>query len=226
MKNKNKKIIVTATALGLVALVSTGFASWVISGGDTKIIDGSISVETVNDNSRVLTVTPTDSDKTTLSFGATNTKYESPWLTTKNGTAECKSVTYTVTCTNYDANAIVKPVVKYVKDSTEYDKISALYTTDKNFSTYINDITAEYGDWSVNDSTKTGTTTLTVSYTWGSAFILKEADGSLNPYDYYNSQAYTADLGTEASTRLTNIYNALNGVSFKVTCAVNAPDNA
>ena len=52
--NKKSGIIAAVVGLSAVSLVSVGFASWVMSGGDTQTLDGQISVETVDDQRFVI----------------------------------------------------------------------------------------------------------------------------------------------------------------------------
>ena len=50
-----------------------------------------------------------------------------------------------------------------------------------------------------------------MEFKWGTAF------GGQNAYKYYNDQDYDDDLATEASGALGDLYDALNGVTYKMT---------
>lgn len=59
------------------------------------------------------------------------------------------------------------------------------------------------------------TASISVTFSWGAAF------GGKNPYEYYNSKAYTKDLATEAKTNIGYLVY-LPKCSFKLTVNVTA----
>lgn len=59
--------------------------------------------------------------------------------------------------------------------------------------------------------TKTYTYYVKVEFKWGTAF------GGENAYTYFNNQPYSAGLASTASTALTTLEEALNGVGYKMT---------
>lgn len=56
MRNKRKGILMASAILGSAAIVSTGFAAWVITIDGSATADGTIEVDTVTDESITLTV--------------------------------------------------------------------------------------------------------------------------------------------------------------------------
>lgn len=76
--------------------------------------------------------------------------------------------------------------------------------------------TAAFGtvDTTVSDTAKTATATIKITFGWGTAF---GGENPENPYNYYNKQDYTYERAQEANKNLTELYNSLNGVNYKVT---------
>ena len=54
MRNKRKGILMASAILGSAAIVSTGFAAWVITIEDSETLNGNIEVDTVSDKSIII----------------------------------------------------------------------------------------------------------------------------------------------------------------------------
>lgn len=193
----NKKIIIISAVFGAMALASTGFASWIITTESTQVADGTVSVETVSTNDHVITVTP--GENTCLSFGAPATMdIANAWLTNTDGTAENRTVTYTVSVSN-GGTAVVSGVT---------------------FSNAANVTSAISKGYITQPTATISGSTLIVSYSWGATF------GNKNPYNYYNGMKFDAALpdtdgctvaSGHAQKHLAELQTLLNGVTFTVT---------
>lgn len=206
MKNKRKSIILAASILGSVAIVSTGFAAWVISAPATTTVEGNVSVDTVKDERYSLEVSWAENANHNLVFGWADSDpaVSNPWLT--HGADDKKenlSVTFTVT-------------VKQGGNVVEGKKPTAIITlTDTDDSDYATAVTGNLitnPSVVVGDATSTGVYPVTVSASWGSAFE------SQNPYVYYNAKT-VAEYGNEALKNLQKI-EKLSTVKFSVTLSV------
>lgn len=235
---KKKLTITIASILSVIVIIGVGFAAWVITNPKVEdTADGSISVETVTDKSYSLTATdPAE----TISFGAPKTpdaEATKGWLVNE---AKAENLTATLTLTlNYNNFAdvgeitfkmeilgsvadktfadlvnggyIVNPTISYKGDAETYTDITA--TADKTVFTGLTVPIAAFKETTAPTGSAMGVATATIKITfgWGTKF------GSENPYNHYNKQEYSTTLAKEANDNLTDLYNALNGVSYKVT---------
>ena len=201
MKRKHSKktgIIAAVVGLSSVALVSVGFASWVISGNDTTTLDGNIAVDTVEDGR--YNILNKDSLKSNANNGQYNITFGQPssmntsgaWLTAKNGKTQVLSFTMKVYINNYNGNTqnnvaagalTVTLAGKTQSDEDKYDAavdhgvVKALPSVSNGGIT----VSAKTLD-NDNESSYKGQyySTVTVTFGWGLHF------NYLNPYDYYN----------------------------------------
>ena len=100
-----------------------------------------------------------------------------------------------------------EPTVSYT-----YEEVGETHTYDPAAKTTVEEqqVDADYLQIALSGS-NTNVYYIKVEFKWGSDF------GGQNAYTYYNGQAYSAGLASEATTKLTNLYDALNGVSYKMT---------
>ncbi|MCQ2772306.1 MAG: hypothetical protein MJ238_03410, partial [Bacilli bacterium] len=110
------------TVLSAVAVVSTGFASWVITAGDSETVEGTIKVDTVTDNAHDIKEFTWDSTNGDVYFGAPKTmSNSSAWLTNDTDKAEVLTVTATFVVTNATTNDVFTGIVLAEKGSgTKY----------------------------------------------------------------------------------------------------------
>ena len=235
-RNSHKGSITLGIAsLSLLSLASIGFATWVISGGDTKTAEGTIEVDAVSDNLYAIEIgtTPWSSnkDKGSIKYGCDDTTLTSTsaWLSADNTESLSETLTFTV------KNAYAK------KDegsalSTGYNigfeltdtSTSGLYDTAKNAglvgdlpSTANSGITATHTQKS---GTRDAEYTVTITFTWGSTFE------SLNPAKYAESKAAESesywDLSNKSSfaSQLNEVYK-LNSCTFKLTITTSASNS-
>lgn len=258
MRNKRKGILMASAILGSAAIVSTGFAAWVVSTNVTETATGNIEVDTVNDERIVFEQKPTfvDSDDT-ISFGApSNMKIANAWLTNNSAAAkyEDKDVTFTFkvkwTADKYNSRTEKKNIVLYYteeingmgsgttfeslntytpkyKASDEANTLNLLKVDSKN-----NPITLTVTGATLDKSNKTITcepgvaVSVKVAFDWGTAF------GGQNPYNYFNSDAYTTvaspnnDAINEAIARLEALATKIEPLGFSYTITNKNPNPA
>lgn len=242
---KKKLTITIASILSVIVIIGVGFAAWVITNPNAEdTADGSISVETVTDKSYSLTAAISDG---AISFGAPkipDAEATKGWL--KND-VNTENLTATLTLKlNYKYWSVIPENLKLkieagtvLGESFEKDagkKFEGLVeasilknptisydekTTNTPVTVTMNGAEVEIpktafgsADTTNSDTAKTATATIKITFGWGTAFGSEKPE---NPYNYYNKRDYSAELAKEANEKLTKLYNALNGVSYKVT---------
>lgn len=229
MKLKKKSGLISAViALSCASLVSVGFASWVIAQGAEKEVTGTIHVEQVTDGSHTITATWLQgaaldsaalSGDPVVSYGSSSNA-ASGWLQNTDGTPESLVFYLKVSVAHIDSAA------------TFASKVSSIVmTADAGYGTAV---TAQYvGVLPALNASGNGNGTIvkgveaandtsweavyTITFVWGQHFNYQ------NPYNYYNGHQATDILdGTttyadDAQTSLSELYTALNGVSFTLT---------
>lgn len=236
-RNSHKGSITLGIAsLSLLSLASIGFATWVISGGDTKTAEGTITVDTVNNNLHSITVgdwtTKTTDNRGKIYFGKDKTilNSTSAWLSNDSTETAVLENSLTVTVANaYDdsdnlVTGATPTATLSIPDTTSSGKYTGAVTNKvvgalptQNASTDTED--DKYGTIVVSSATKKETSaefTITITFKWGSAF------GGVNPAQYAenmaNSDASYWDLSNKSSfaAKLNDVYS-LNSIAFTLT---------
>ena len=216
MKLKKKSGLISAViVLSCASIVSVGFASWVISQGDEKVVSGTMIADTVSNQAHTLTLQwVTDatgsealSGNPVVTFGRPATMNASnAWLTNPDGPVEKLVFYLKVTCTNVNASNTIASVIgtdpTVVATAGNYaSAVSA------NLVTALPTATKTAANFDAN-----GSFVYTITFGWGSAF------GGVNPYNYYNDGSKTAaDYGAEAQTKLSNLNSYLEDAAFSIT---------
>ena len=229
-KNRSKMIAASIAILSSAAVVSTGFAAWVISGGDTKEATGTITADTVSDTSHTLSAVTWDNGGK-ISFGAPENATGGKFLNYSGEVKEQLVATGTFTVSNlatgwsvgklFDtADFGVKEVIpengtaKYPSDGVY---VCALPTykegavNTKQPGVYIE---ADAGT-TAGTQAETGKFKLSVVFGWGSK------TGNLNPFTYYEKKDNNATNRSEAKAVIDEVFK-LNGCSFSITIKTNA----
>lgn len=236
MKMKRKGILLASAILGSVAIVSTGFAAWVITSPSTSTTaQGNIEVETVSDERISLTA---KLEKTDFVFGSpSDMNNPKAWLKNNSdaGTEVLKTkltVTGSKKVNNVDTpvtTGTFKVSIKVMDGESEVTEFNNLLTVDPN-----NEITGK--TFNMGDD-------VTIELGWGSEF------GNVNPYTYYNSfTELTVDelpvspkpdgkkdwgygdvkfenfdaLANDAVTNIRALESLVNGLKFVVTVSYTA----
>lgn len=236
---KSKLTITVASILSVLVLVGVGFAAWVITNPNVKAEQtGNIEVDTVTDNSYEIKaefVKTTDANNGTIVFGKTeDPSITNPWLT-NNEKTEKLTATLTLTAQNFQPaswNSIKTKTlivsmksVKGTSDGTGFGKLvtdayityptlSGKGITSGALADWNGTVEINLDDFTHAENAETATYELTITFAWGSKFT--SGSTVVNPYTFYNKQDYSTDLAKKANTALTDLYNGLNGVSYKV----------
>ena len=238
--NKKSGIIAAVVGLSAVSLVSIGFASWVMSGGDTATVDGQIQVETVEDNRFIIYKTADNTNAhrvlidygndvkgtaaSKISFGIDDTSnITGAWLTASSTGAKYENLTATVSF--YVANL----------QKTQTTVPSATLAVTSNTANWASAVTKEYvaaapttltcaiGDDTFTEASLTyRQVTAEIEFAWGEFFTYQ--DDVVNPYVFYNHKTYDAATSSAAKVVLQEIETLLTGVNFTVTLTTTVPN--
>lgn len=219
MKNKKNFLFALIGAGTLVLSAGVGFAAWTI-GTQNESNKKSINVSAdgmVNDNR--ITIDTTNSkfkDEKGLSFVGKKTDETYNWLSINpEDTTDNLSLTFHLEVTSQVENLNLKVTGSIVDTNTTSEKNGAFdQLVADNLITKPTSISGSLS--ATKDDTKKYSADLTLDFGWGAEF------GKVNPYKYYNNQAYTPDLGNSASTnlkKLDSIKNYLN-LEFSYTVSV------
>ena len=232
-KTRSKMIAASIAILSSAAVVSTGFAAWVISGGETKEATGNITADTVTNNFHEITLkNATES----VFFGGpakkTQDENKSAWLTTANGSLpEDLDATFIFTVSgldneNADPSAIFKSItLTETTDGTDLAKKYETYAENGNKKYLANLPTLDVANKKTYDTekatsvgislqkesfeSKTQTFTLNIHFGWGSTF------GHKNPFEHYNTLSKNSSNFSLANTALEDLSHI--NASFKLT---------
>ena len=224
MKLKKKSGLISAViALSCASLVSVGFASWVISQGDAKTVDGSIVVDTVQTKQHTITVSPTTGTQICFTRPENPTSTTYSWLSETTSTYENLVASFNVSVANWDDTA-ANAKAKFSATLQSGVASGENFTPDAANAGYNAAVSATYvaalptpvvADGSVADGA--WSTTVTVTFAWGAYF------GNQNPYYFYNAhQASEIKSGSttyaqDAQTALTALNAALSGISYRLS---------
>lgn len=212
-----KNLVMFTSVFASLAILSTGFAAWVISGGDQKTEEiGDIVVDIVTDNRHTITVEKATGETGKVVFGHPSTTQKDAWLTYNDSNVEKLDVLLKVAVSNA-ANKEIANIFD-TKSCTLAEKDTDKYGA-ANTAGYVGAMPRVQFVTSDKKSTTTldsdGVVYVLLHFTWGTTF------GGNNPYTYYNNQTFTNKLAAEAKTNLEGLYN-LNGVKFNLTLKTNA----
>ena len=216
---KRKSILLASALFGSIAVVSTGFAAWVITSPTaTTEAEGNVKVETVQD--KRVAITPTwEGGNSSIIFGKDDGSYANTWLDVEGDTVgdENLSVTLNVAVTNAAANSKIIASVKVFDGETDItaqweSKNKWVKTEDDPATDGVNEEEAYTfitlptgGQYTISE----GQVTIPLVFNWGTIFDNK------NPAEYYNLP-YSDALATEALARLQAFYDFTDSLSFKV----------
>lgn len=214
--NKGKLIGVVAASLSAVSLMGVGFASWVISGGDTKTTGNiNVTVGEIEDKRVVFSDLPAVGSDNEVKFDADSTKSSGGLITAGAGSVEdlTFNVTYTVKAyksapnwsvsakligTNYEQAV----TAKYIKMPTTLSTAGATALSKPTESSATGDVKVtitqgtEYTTYQVDQ---------TFTFEWGEAFK------STNPCNVKAGEQIWTGTKTESATT-TNLSTNLNGL--------------
>ena len=211
---KRKTLTMVLCLLTCLSLVGVGFASWVISSGDTDTLTGNIQVDTVTDHRFTFGEAALGTEDI-IYFGMNdNTEISGAWLT--NTEAKKENLTASFDITLSVPNSLTQLEGKsWLETWQSVVEFKADYAAPKNekYTAAINTkaISAPVVKWTAVAENGTSIKyTVTITFAWGEAFdtarttAYKKADGSetektptitdnaesanLNPYAFYNAK--------------------------------------
>lgn len=237
MKRKNKNVWLITAVFGSIAIASTGFAAWIITGGDQKSVGTNVVVETADDQRLKLNVAFLDDQggsiasleeedqkkymqyvlgdtSSTTGFGE-----HGHWL--EDTTKEDLTVKLEVTCENY------------VPGTSEVVWTIGLYEGKDlvDCSQYISFPAGEEITMQQVGETSTYKGTIDVTIGWGTLFGKTESQEGKNPGIYFsnydpsedniNGEDSFVDNGAYAEATMNNMYNFFNGKKFTIKITAN-----
>ena len=197
---KKKSLATLLSGFLTVALTGVGFASWIITGGDTEVETGNVSAETVENRKTSITL---DKDgegyDTTVLFGHNPNK--------KDGTG-------TVIATWFKTEGIMKDEdlsakLCYKISNATYSDFA--FSLDAKMQQYVTDgyITVSFDFVAPTTNTETAAF-VNINFGWGAKF------GTMNPYEYFNEIDSPDEDDVSAAMAINNLFSDLNG-EFTVT---------
>lgn len=222
---KRKTLTLAISVFALLAIISVGFASWVITRQDqSESADGSITVETINGEVNYLESVTISGNP--IHFGTPETMNKpNAWLTASSD-AKKQNLTATLTIVltknlaeGEKINLTFKAGDSDLTKKAAYDAaLAAHYITTPVFKMGKNPvIELTSANFAQNTSTQKYEAVVTIAFDWGTAF------GGNNPYDYYNEKTFNSENVSAANTALSALAE-LDGIKYIVTVAF--PGNA
>lgn len=233
MRNKRKGILMASAILGSAAIVSTGFAAWVVSTNVTETATGNIEVDTVTDERVYIDDFKFVKSGTTaqdVKFGhKSDGSISNPWLT--NGTKDAEQLDVSIQFKTYwsdeDRNTNEDDITLYVAfqiyddedTKLSVEEFNTLNTYSENGTDYTLVTLPTFTSTVTYSPSKTEDIEITASFGWGSAF------GGNNPYTYFNSTGVNGYMASATPTdteinnaisRLEAIEEKINPLSFKI----------
>lgn len=221
---KKKTLSLLLSGLLTVSLTGVGFAAWYITANTETSASGDISVEEVKDARVGLETSVTDAN---VHFGADKGQLQDSDCWLKNNGTDGEDLEFsfdlTVTNTTYLTSVEISFAVheEFNDSGVKTTNNAATFAAASNYVVAPDldpDTTGVQSTVTFSKSDialwTNGKKTFNLNFTWGSAFNYK------NPYQYYNSQTYSATLGSQADTALKAIY-ALNGLQFDIKVKAN-----
>ena len=186
MRNKRKGILMASAILGSAAIVSTGFAAWVITAQESAEATGQIDVDTVSDERITLKA---ENFTQTVKFG-TKASTSGDWLTVRGAANELLTITTTM---SIEGGEFLDATTPFSISLVETGGTAYSVAEGKNYVAPLSNVGVlkesldgeECGVSIVMNSAKTSAD-ITVKFAWGSYF------GGVNPTDFYNSFAYNS----------------------------------
>ncbi len=184
---KRRSLTVLLCLLAIISLASVGFASWVISAGDTEEVTGNIQVETVTDKRLVISGVSLSAENFIFTGKPQTTTVTNPWLKYDNSTTEVLSSVLSFNVAFKDKTTVTNGTnatitVKWDKSTEEL----LLGAVEEGYILAVPtlSLTGSEGEYSVN-----------ITFQWGTKFggtaPTGEGDAGTagsNPFDYFNKK--------------------------------------
>ena len=214
-----KNLVMFTSVFASLAILSTGFAAWVISGGETKEETiGQVVVDTVTDNRHKMEVISADTENEgQIIFGRPET-VSTGWLTNTDGPIEKLSTFFKVTVTK----AANKKITDIITERTFVETSTNVYSAAKDAGfvggvpeiEFVDSATKDaktIENFITDDATEgSGIVYIRLQFSWGEHFETK------NPYVFYNGKTMDDATAKDAFDSLTAMKSLANA-KFKLT---------
>ena len=171
---RRKRVVLGAVLLGGVALVSTGFAAWVLSANASETVTSNIKVGVINDTDMKISIT--SGLNTTISFNAASDDNTGRIRYSASDGVPAENLTVTIAGEIQHADYLSSLTIKM----DEIPQITA--AIDANYIALVNE-EGWYGNELTISTTGEGSTksfSYKLGFKWGTAF------GEVNPSIYYD----------------------------------------
>lgn len=238
-KTRSKVIAASIAILSSAAVVSTGFAAWVISGGDEAVkTDGTIIADEISNEVHTISELKFVDGKNTIYFGAPSSPKPtaSSWLNNTSTPNKKEELTVKLSFTvSVHESTLPSPKALFekieVSEETQTDATLnyVTYAETKPGKGYVKDFPTislgdsyseaageTYGIYLVKDGELTKNVqkfNLTVIFGWGKTF------GSDNPYYYYNGKERSPANESDAMSKIGDLHNM--NAKLKITIKTN-----
>ena len=224
---KRKSLATLLSGFLTVCLTGVGFASWLITGGETKTTEaGAVTAEKVSDQRVKITELAVTEAEIRFGMCEDETTTNTPWL--KNNSTSKEDLTATLSFKVTNAKSYGKEInFKFEAENKKTELDSAV---SKGYIVLPTIAKIENDKFTSDDATLF---TIEVKFAWGAYF------GSKNPYTYFNNtyahagvdsnkkdddgESLYNNAGDEAAAVLGELY-ALNQASYKITVTSVAKD--
>lgn len=238
---KRKFLLPILSVCMVAALVSVGFAAWLITGNDTTDASGQFVTYGVDND--YFSVKATEVNSTKITFGKNGTP-ASPWLTVEDVENQVLEKTFTITITPDVAFSSEHTVTKILNGDSVQVTLDGLAvgqtaetegTTAKKYAAAVENGVIAWPALSCGSKSETATnmTTGAVIKLDADDFTVAEDNKTAtatvtvtfawgnkgNPYTYYNGLTNTPENRLAATTAL-GLVNALNNQSYYLHLAV------
>lgn len=230
-----KNLVMFTSVFASLAILSTGFAAWVISGGDTnEETIGDITVDTVSDKRHTIkSIDCVDTaNKGKIIFGHP-ADAKKGWLKNDNPDTVEKLVTvFKVTVSNAEEAVVSNIFDQTIETGCGVTASAKEGFVDANYASafekgYVGElptvqfVATESATTVATNFNADGSIFVRLEFKWGSEFTKEGLGANLNPYKYYNSFTVT-EKGDEANKVLGEMNTMLTGVQFKLKLVTKA----
>lgn len=186
---KRKRVVMGVALFMSIALISSGFAAFVISSTAVQEGNGNVSVGTVSD--KALTITLDNEDIGSIIFDTFQEDKRGNVRSDETGPYENLSITVTGTIGNYDFLGGLN--FKLEEDGTDNMKAAANAGYIE-LPTCMSDAGVDFTNAEINAIKENGGRfSFTVTFKWGSAFA------GLNPGEYFDNETYENGVWTDCN---------------------------
>ncbi len=212
---KRRRVVMGLALFMSIALISTGFAAWVISSQSKDNGSGNVTVGTISDKSIEITIN-NKNDLGTFKFEPDKNDTTGRVRYEGNGSENYESLTVTISGSVTNPNYLGSLTIKLVELNPETNEEIALDSSnlkaasDKNYiglpDCFYEEVELKGTDAYTSSDESKGTFEYDITFTWGSEF------GLVNPSIYYDEEGSDVPDSNMLQT-LVDLRNTIYGTS-------------